>query len=48
LPWWPLQSAEVERLSSELEKALDLAKKADSQNQQGDSASEPSDGWQPQ
>jgi chromosome segregation ATPase len=41
-------SAEVERLSSELEKALDLAKKTDAPNQQGDSASEPSDRWQPQ
>jgi chromosome segregation ATPase len=41
-------SAEVERLSSELEKALDLAKDADPLNQQGDSASEPSDGWRPQ
>jgi septal ring factor EnvC (AmiA/AmiB activator) len=41
-------SAEVERLSSELEKALDLAKDADALNQQGDSASEPSDGWRPQ
>ena len=41
-------SAEVERLNSELEKALDVAKDADVLNQQGDSASEPSDGWQPQ
>jgi cell division protein FtsL len=40
-------SAEVERLSSELENALDLAKKTDAPNQQGDSPSEPSDGWQP-
>ena len=41
-------SAEVERLSSELENALNLAKKTDAPNQQGDSASEPSDDWQPQ
>ncbi len=41
-------SAEVERLSRELENALDLAKKTDAPNQQGDSPSEPPDGWQPQ
>ena len=41
-------SAEVERLSSELENALNLAKKTDAPNQQGHSASEPSDDWQPQ
>jgi septal ring factor EnvC (AmiA/AmiB activator) len=41
-------SAEVERLSGELEKALDLAKDAGAPTRQGDSASEPSDGWQPQ
>ena len=41
-------SADVERLNSELEKALDLAKNTDAPNQQGDSASEPPDGWQPQ
>ena len=41
-------SADVDRLSSELKKALDLAKKTDAPNQQGDSASEPPDGWQPQ
>ena len=42
------RQSEVERLSAELEKATDLAKDADAPNQQGDSASEPSDGWQPQ
>jgi septal ring factor EnvC (AmiA/AmiB activator) len=41
-------SAEVERLNSELEKALALAKNAAALNPQGDSASQPSDGWQPQ
>jgi chromosome segregation ATPase len=39
-------SAEVERLSAELEKALDLAKDTGAPNQQGDSAPEPSNGWQ--
>jgi chromosome segregation ATPase len=38
-------STEVERLSAELEKALELAK---APNQQGESTSEPSNGWQPQ
>ena len=42
------RQSEVERLSAELEKAIDLAKDATARNQQGDSASEPSDGWQPQ
>jgi chromosome segregation ATPase len=41
-------SAEVDRLSAELQKAINLAKDADAQNQQGDSASEPSNSWQPQ
>jgi chromosome segregation ATPase len=40
--------SEVERLSAELEKAINLANDADALNQQGDSASEPSNGWQPQ
>jgi chromosome segregation ATPase len=39
------RQAEVERLSAELEKAIDLAK---DHNQQGTSAPEPSDPWQPQ
>ena len=37
------KQSEVERLSSELEKATNLTKDA-----KGDSASEPSDAWQPQ
>ena len=41
-------SAEVDRLSAELEKAIDLAKHAGAPNQQGDSAPEPSNPWQPQ
>jgi chromosome segregation ATPase len=40
--------SEVERLSAELQKAIDLAKDAAAPNHQGDSASEPSDSWQPQ
>ena len=40
--------SEVERLSAELEKATDLAKDAEAPDQDGDSASKPSDGWQPQ
>ena len=39
------RQSEVERLSTELEKATNLAKDPD---QKGDSASEPSDDWQPQ
>ena len=42
------RQSEVERLSAELEKATDLAKDAEAPDQEGDSASEPSDGWQPQ
>jgi chromosome segregation ATPase len=40
-------NVEVERLSAELEKAIDLAKNADARNQQGESAPQPSNGWQP-
>ena len=40
-------TAEVERLTAELEKATDSAKDAEAPNQEGDSASEPSDAWQP-
>ena len=40
--------SEVERLRTELEKATNLAKDAEAPDQKGDSASEPSDGWQPQ
>ena len=40
-------SSEVERLNDELEKAIDLAKNADTPNQEGDSAPEPSNDWQP-
>ena len=42
------RQSEVERLSAELEKAADLAKDAEAPDQEGDSASEPSDAWQPQ
>jgi chromosome segregation ATPase len=42
------RQSEVERLSAELEKATDLAKDAEAPDQEGDSASEPSDAWQPQ
>jgi predicted nucleic acid-binding Zn-ribbon protein len=42
------RQSEIERLTVELEKAIDLAKDAEAPNRQGDSASEPSDGWQPQ
>ena len=42
------RQSEVERLSSELEKATDLAKCAEAPDQEGDSASEPSDPWRPQ
>jgi chromosome segregation ATPase len=42
------RQAEVARLSAELEKAIDLAKDAPAPNQQGDSTSETSEGWQPQ
>ena len=42
------RQSEVERLSAELEKATNLAKDAEAPNQEGDSASEPSNGWQPQ
>jgi chromosome segregation ATPase len=41
------RQSEVERLSTELEKATNLAKDAEAPDQKGDSASEPSDGWQP-
>ena len=39
---------ELERLKDELEKATNLAKDAEAPDQEGDSASEPSDAWQPQ
>ena len=42
------RQSEVERLSAELEKATNLAKDAEAAHQEGDSASEPSNGWQPQ
>jgi septal ring factor EnvC (AmiA/AmiB activator) len=42
------RQSEVERLSAELEKATNLAKDAEAPHQEGDSASEPSNGWQPQ
>jgi hypothetical protein len=35
-------------LSTELEKATNLAKDAEAPDQEGDSASEPSDAWKPQ
>ena len=41
------RQSEVERLTTELEKATDSAKDAEAPNQEGDSASEPSDAWQP-
>jgi chromosome segregation ATPase len=41
------RQSEVERLSAELEKATNLAKDAEAPDQEGDSASEPSDAWQP-
>ena len=41
------RQSEVERLTAELEKATDLAKDAEAPNQEGDSASKPSDAWQP-
>ena len=41
------RQSEVERLTAELEKATDSAKDAEAPNQEGDSASEPSDAWQP-
>jgi septal ring factor EnvC (AmiA/AmiB activator) len=40
-------SAEVERLKAELEKALELAKRNDTPNQQEDAAPQPSNDWQP-
>ena len=40
-------SAEVERLSDELKKAIDLAKSTDAPNLPGNSAAQPSNGWQP-
>jgi septal ring factor EnvC (AmiA/AmiB activator) len=40
-------SAEVARLSDELRKAIDLAKHTEAPNQSGDSARQPSNGWQP-
>jgi septal ring factor EnvC (AmiA/AmiB activator) len=39
---------EVERLRAELEKATSLAKDAETPDQEGESASEPSDAWRPQ
>ena len=42
------RQSEVDRLSAELEKATNLAKDAEALHQEGDSASEPSNGWQPQ
>ena len=42
------RQSEIERLSAELEKATDLAKDAEAPDQEGDSASEPSDAWKPQ
>ena len=42
------RQSEIERLSAELEKATNLAKDAEAPDQKGDSASEPSDAWQPQ
>jgi septal ring factor EnvC (AmiA/AmiB activator) len=42
------RQSEVERLSDELEKATNLAKDAEAPDQEGDSASEPSDAWKPQ
>ena len=42
------RQSEVERLNAELEKANDLAKGTEAPNQEGDSASEPSDPWRPQ
>jgi septal ring factor EnvC (AmiA/AmiB activator) len=39
---------ELERLNDELEKAINLAKGAKAPDQEGDSASEPSDAWKPQ
>jgi septal ring factor EnvC (AmiA/AmiB activator) len=41
------RQSEVERLKAELEKAS-IAKDAEAPHQEGDSASEPSNGWQPQ
>ena len=41
------RQSEVERLTGELEKATDLPKGTEAPNQEGDSASEPSDAWQP-
>ena len=42
------RQSEIERLSAQLEKATNLAKDAEAPDQEGDSASEPSDRWQPQ
>ena len=42
------RQSEVERLNDELEKAANLAKDAEAPDQEGDSASEPSDAWKPQ
>ena len=39
---------ELERLTDELEKATSLAKDAETPDQEGESASEPSDAWKPQ
>ena len=42
------RQSEVERLSAELEKATNLAKDAETFDQEGDSTAEPSDSWKPQ
>ena len=42
------RQSEIERLTAELEKAIDLAKDANARNQQEDPVSGPSDPWQPQ
>jgi peptidoglycan hydrolase CwlO-like protein len=41
------RQSEVERLSAELEKVTNAAKDPEAPDQEGDSASEPSDAWQP-
>jgi hypothetical protein len=42
------KAAWMRPLSTELEKATNLAKDAEAPDQEGDSASEPSDAWKPQ
>ena len=42
------RQSEVERLSAELERATNLAKDAETSDQEEESASEPSDAWKPQ